>query len=68
MLLVAAVGLLAKHRLHGIGRHVRLTSASWSKQAQPALTVWRVLLGVIVTLTSIGAGALGVVARFPMSQ
>jgi len=63
MLLVTAVGLLAKRRLHGLGRHLRLTSATRFKRAQPALTVLAgVFLGVVVTLTSVGAGAIGAVA------
>jgi uncharacterized membrane protein YfcA len=63
MLLVTAVGLLAKGRLHRLGRHLRLTSADRFKRLQPALTVLAgVLLGVVVTLTSVGAGAIGAVA------
>jgi uncharacterized membrane protein YfcA len=62
MLLVTSVGLLAKHRLHELGRRFRLTSATRFKRLQPALTVAAgVLLGVVVALTSIGAGALGAV-------
>ena len=63
MLLVTAAGLLAKNRLHRFGRHLRLTSAGPFKRLQPALTVLAgVLLGVVVTLTSVGAGAIGAVA------
>jgi hypothetical protein len=62
MLLVTAVGLLAKSRLHGLGRRLRLTSAERFKRLQPALTVLAgTLLGIVVTLTSVGAGAIGAV-------
>lgn len=62
MLLVTATGMLLKERLHGLGRHLRLSQAQQFKLAQPAMTVAAgVLLGVLVTLTSIGAGALGTV-------
>lgn len=60
MLLVSALGVLAKDRLHALGRRFRLGSASRFKQLQPAATVLAgALLGVVVTITSVGAGALG---------
>ena len=60
MLLVSALGVLAKDRLHALGRRFRLGSASRFKRLQPAATVLAgALLGVVVTLTSVGAGALG---------
>lgn len=61
-LLITAAGMLLKERLHRWGRHFRLTDASRFKHLQPLLTrVAGVVLGVLVTLTSIGAGALGTV-------
>ena len=60
MLLLSALGVLAKDRLHALGRRFRLGSASRFKRLQPAATVLAgALLGVVVTLTSVGAGALG---------
>jgi uncharacterized membrane protein YfcA len=62
MLLVTAVGLLAKGRLHQLGRRLRLADVTRFRRLQPLLTVLAgVVLGVVVTLTSVGAGALGAV-------
>lgn len=62
-LLVTALGMLFKERLHAFGRHLRLDLPQRFKAAQPGLTVLTgAVLGVMVTLTSIGAGALGTVA------
>jgi uncharacterized protein len=61
-LLITAVGMLAKDYLHRVGRSLRVTDASYFKHVQPVATVVAgVVLGVLVTLTSIGAGALGTV-------
>ena len=61
-LLITAAGLLLKDRLQGWGRQFRITDASRFKHLQPLLTwVAGVVMGVLVTLTSIGAGALGTV-------
>lgn len=61
-LLVTALGMLLKDRLHGMGRAFRVAEPSRFKHLQPLLTVGAgVLLGVLVTWTSIGAGALGTV-------
>jgi uncharacterized membrane protein YfcA len=61
-LVLTALGLLFKERLHAYGRRLRIDSAHRFKQMQPALTVATgAVLGVLVTLTSIGAGALGTV-------
>lgn len=61
-LLVTAAGILLKDWLHGLGRHLRLSRTDKFKQVQPLLTVVAgMILGVLVTLTSIGAGALGTV-------
>ena len=60
MLLVTALGLLAKPWLHEIGRSFRLDNAERFKSLQAPLTILAgFLLGAVVTLTSIGAGALG---------
>jgi uncharacterized membrane protein YfcA len=46
--------------LHGFGKHLRGTAPASFKRAQPALTVAAgIVLGVMVSMTSIGAGALG---------
>ena len=59
-LLVTAAGLLLRMRLQGAGRRFRLGSPERFKRFQPVFTVLAgALLGVLVTLTSIGAGALG---------
>lgn len=61
-LLITALSILLKDWLHRIGRNFRLTDAARFKDLQPVLTITAgVLLGVLVTLTSIGAGALGTV-------
>jgi hypothetical protein len=61
-LLLTAVGLMLKGRLHGIGRRLRTDMPVRFKALQPALTVAAgVILGVLVTMTSVGAGALGTV-------
>ncbi len=61
-LVLTAVGLLLKGRLHAIGRRLRTDLPVRFKAMQPALTVaGGVVLGVLVTMTSVGAGALGTV-------
>ncbi|HVO47217.1 MAG TPA: sulfite exporter TauE/SafE family protein [Steroidobacteraceae bacterium] len=60
--LLTAAGLIFQKRLHALGERLRLTNASRFKAVQMPLTVVAgALLGLIVTLTSIGAGALGAV-------
>lgn len=60
--LITAVGLIAKKPLHGLGKKLRTVDAQQFKRLQPILTVGAGgLLGVLVTLTSVGAGALGAV-------
>ena len=59
---VTAVGLLLQKPLHALGKHVRLSREHDFKALQPPLTILAgVVLGALVTLTSIGAGALGTV-------
>ncbi|MFZ2989797.1 sulfite exporter TauE/SafE family protein [Ideonella sp.] len=61
-LIITSLGMLFKDRLHGIGRNLRVVDSERFKYVQPVMTVvCGVVLGVLVTLTSIGAGALGTV-------
>jgi hypothetical protein len=61
-LAVTALGMLFKEQLHHLGTRLRVGNSEGFKRAQPILTVLAgVVLGVLVTLTSIGAGALGTV-------
>lgn len=60
--LITAVGLLIRPLLQGVGRERCLQHEEKFKHWQGPLTVASsVLLGVLVTLTSVGVGALGVV-------
>jgi uncharacterized protein len=60
--LLTAVGLIFQKQLHALGHKLRTTDAAHFKAVQPALTVLAgAVLGVLVTLTSVGAGALGAV-------
>ncbi|MGE3296949.1 MAG: sulfite exporter TauE/SafE family protein [Porticoccaceae bacterium] len=60
--ILTALGLLLQHRLHALGRRLRTTDDVHFKAVQPPLTILSgALLGALVTLTSVGAGALGVV-------
>ena len=62
-LIVTALGILFKEPIHELGKRFRLGHSARFKAMQPALTVaCGVLLGVMVTLTSVGAGALGTAA------
>ena len=59
-LLVTSLGILFKEPLHAFGTRLRLADSERFKTWQPALTVVAgVFLGAMVTLTSVGAGALG---------
>lgn len=59
-LVITALGMLFKEQLHAIGRRFRVGDPRHFKAIQPAATVAAgALLGVLVTLTSIGAGAVG---------
>ncbi len=63
MLVISAVGLLLQDRLQRFGSRLTVTSLKHAGRYKTALTVLTgVFLGVAVTLTSVGAGALGVVA------
>jgi uncharacterized membrane protein YfcA len=62
VLLLTAVAMLARKRIQSFALRLRTTTAEAFKSAQPALTVLAgAVLGVIVPLTSVGAGALGTV-------
>jgi uncharacterized membrane protein YfcA len=61
-ILITASAMLFQHQLHELGRRFRIHDAKHFKAMQPAMTVMAgALLGLLVTLTSIGAGAIGVV-------
>jgi len=60
--LLTSVGMVFQTRLHGWGRRLRTANPDQFKAWQAPLTILAgALLGVLVTLTSVGAGALGVV-------
>jgi len=59
-LVITALGILFKEPIHALGTRLRLGDTARFKAMQPWLTVFcGVLLGAMVTLTSVGAGALG---------
>ena len=61
-ILITALSMLLQKQLHGLGKHLRLSDVQHFKKWQPFLTVIAgAILGGLVTLTSIGAGAVGVV-------
>ena len=62
VLILTALAMLFRKRFHEIGQQLRTRLPENFKRAQPALTVLAgAILGALVTLTSIGAGALGAV-------
>ena len=62
VVLLTALILVLQKRLHALGERFRLTELKTFETIQPVLTVAAgVILGSLVTLTSIGAGALGAV-------
>jgi uncharacterized membrane protein YfcA len=61
-LIVTSIATLFKAKLHDLGRRLRIGAPSEFKRVQPILTIVAgAFLGTMVTLTSIGAGALGAV-------
>ena len=61
-LALTSLAIVFQSRLHRLGQRLRATSPIQFKRAQPGLAVAAgALLGFLVTLTSVGAGALGVV-------
>jgi len=62
VLILTAVAMLFRQRIHAFGRSLRGSTPDRFKRVQPVLTVVAgATLGVLVTLTSVGAGALGTV-------
>lgn len=60
MILITAIGMLLSPWLQKIAKRRRVSFPERFKAMQPALTVFSgALLGIVVALTSIGAGALG---------
>jgi uncharacterized membrane protein YfcA len=60
--ILTALGIFIQKPLHALGRRFRITDAARFKALQGPLTVaCGAVLGVLVTLTSVGAGALGAV-------
>jgi hypothetical protein len=62
-LVLTATGLLFRRRLQEIGKSLRSRAPSRFKRAQPSLTMLAgAIVGALVAMTSVGAGALGTVA------
>ena len=62
VLLLTATGLVLRGRLHEVGKTLRTRTPIGFKRAQPGLTVLAgAIVGCLVALTSVGAGALGTV-------
>jgi uncharacterized membrane protein YfcA len=62
VLILTALAMLFRKRTHAIGQSLRERAPDSFKRAQPILTVVAgAVLGFLVTLTSVGAGALGTV-------
>lgn len=60
--MLTSVGMLFQTQLHALGRRLRTTDGEHFKAVQGPLTVLAgAVLGFLVTLTSVGAGALGAV-------
>jgi uncharacterized protein len=62
VLFITAIAMLVRKKIQSFGARLRTTTATAFLNAQPLLTVLAgVVLGIIVPLTSVGAGALGTV-------
>ena len=62
VLLLTSLAMLFKQRMHAYAQSLRTETPQAFRRAQPALTVAAgAILGLLVTLTSVGAGALGTV-------
>ena len=62
VLLLTALAVIFKKQTHAVGQRLRANAPEKFKAAQPPMTVVAgVILGFLVTLTSVGAGALGAV-------
>jgi uncharacterized membrane protein YfcA len=61
-ILVTAISMIFQKYTHELGKYFRLNEAEKFKRIQPLLTIFAgIILGGLVTLTSIGAGAVGAV-------
>jgi uncharacterized membrane protein YfcA len=59
---ITALGMFFKDQLHALGTKLRVTDSERFKAWQPGLTALAgAFLGMMVTLTSVGAGAIGTV-------
>jgi hypothetical protein len=62
VLLLTSLAVIFKKQTHAVGERLRATAPERFRAAQPPMTVVAgVVLGFLVTLTSVGAGALGAV-------
>lgn len=62
VLVLTAIAMILKGRSRGLGMRLRIADTERFKHLQPPMTVAAgALLGFLVTLTSVGAGALGAV-------
>ena len=62
VMLITALSILFQKQLHGLGMHSCLSEIQQFKQLQPIFAVIAgAILGGLVTLTSIGAGAVGII-------
>jgi len=62
VVILTAIGMLLQKILHSLGRNFRTSQVEQFKMLQLPLTIMAgALIGILVTLTSIGAGALGAV-------
>jgi uncharacterized protein len=70
VLILTAVATLMRKQIHAQARAARIETKTTFKKWQPGLTVFcGAILGVLVTLTSVGAGALGatmLLALYPL--
>ena len=61
-ILISALGIIFQKRLHALGKHFPIQQEDSFKRVQGSLTILAgIFLGSVVTLTSIGAGAIGAV-------
>ena len=61
-LAITALGMIFKDQLHALGTRLRVGDSERFKAMQPPMTVLAgAVLGLMVTMTSVGAGALGTV-------
>ena len=62
VLLLTAVAIVVRKRTHALGTAIRTDAPERFQRAQPVMTVIAgSVLGLLVTLTSVGGGALGIV-------